>query len=681
MRAEQNKTSFFAVVAFAAIVFLCLLTTAAFSATGSADDFDSRVVNDFLYYTGDGSGAQRNTARAARSHYPSATLAQLNVVRGWDDLSAQSREILSRYITLGPWRNGHRSVYSVAVTGCTEVLDETQDSYADSEHFRVIYTTSGQHAATSQYVSDVLSISEHIWDTEINQYGLPPPKLQDDNLYRVYICDLVGSGGPLGRTWTSDIYADDSALTYIEIDNDYNGITFNHGITLNEYVSVVQAHEFFHAIQFGISYDIPSSWLMEMSSVWMEDYVYPDVNDYVSEYLPYFFQSLDTSLGSESILMYGASIFMHHITENVADDNFVKTLWTTFKQKCIVDPSLAWCVYQVNEIPYIDELLQGYSTDIHDTFRDFNTSNYTKNYVDGSLDYFPDVTTKQVSGTETNNDQLDHLAAKFYKVAEPEASSIIQYDFSFQTQATDVEWRVSLVKESHTGAFTTENLTVTDGTASKNLISIGPNSDCDSFVVIVDNTSTEGNNKYYDLDFTRYEGPVYDLNHDFSIGWHLVGTPFNTTEQTAYEAFGVPSDTRIVGFADGLYSAGSSVIDPPGRTSAYWIYLEEPLTAVFTGMADSDHTISIKEGWNMVSLPADDPTVWDSSITVTIGQTDYALGSTEAGDCLDPVFYRYATDTVPPAFIQVSASDSYEIPSWEGFAIKAKTDCSLTFPQ
>lgn len=647
-------------------------------------EFEDKIVEDFLYYAEGGAADRENAGRSNRAGYPSATLANLQVVRSWDELSAAARARLEGYIRLGPWEDGRRVVYSYNNNGCLEAVNEDDDSYMDSEHFRVVYTPTGPHAADQQYITDLLDASEYIWDIQINSYGLPPPPppLEGDGLYRVYVCDLLGEINTLGYTIPTTVHEDDYSWSYISLDNDYDGVDFNNGITLSEYVAVVQAHEFFHAIQFGISYYKPSFWVMEMSAVWMEEYIYPDANDYVSAYLPEFYSYLYLPLDSEaSLLEYGSAIFMHHITQHVADDSFVRLFWTTFKQECIDDPSLAWCHYTVSEVPFIDEMLQQYGTDIHDTFRDFNVNNYTKNYEDGGLDYFPDVITTGVTQTTTVNNRLDYLAARFYKVTETDTAYKYAYSIGFEAGGAGDEWRISLVTESHEGEFGIQHIPVIDGSAALADIPIGPQSENDALVLIVNNASTSGLYRDYELNFTRQVQDADTLSHDFSAGWHLVGTPFTPVLTTAWESFGLDAATRIVGFADGAYSDSASIINPPGENAAYWLYFEKTSTAVFQGIDTYNNIISLNEGWNLVSFGSSSAVTWDETITVAVGGQEYPLGAAGSLDCLDPVFYRYATDTQPPGFVQVGIPDAYAIPPWEGFAVKAETDCSLVLQQ
>jgi len=86
--------------------------------------------------------------------------------------------------------------------------------------------------------------------------------------------DLI-SGTQIPERWTSDI----------DIDNDFIGSKYNaKGI---QALRVTAAHEFHHAIQYGYGW-WGERYPYELTSTWMEDVVYTDVNDYY-QYLPDYF--------------------------------------------------------------------------------------------------------------------------------------------------------------------------------------------------------------------------------------------------------------------------------------------------------------------------------------------------------------------------------------------------------
>ncbi len=468
-------------------------------------DLDSDVLDNYLYYVAPGGKSAARPALVGGVRLD-PTLAELNVVRNWDNLRQSTRDTLSRYIEVGDWRNGARSVNSVQSNGCTEVISESDDETMDSTHFRVVYTTSllSSHRTTTAFVQSLLSIAEYSWNYEVTTLGLPEPVTSHtDGKSRIYVCDLLGGtgGGILGRTWTETLYPDYIAATYIEVDNDYSNVNTYPTTSTEEFVSVIFAHEFFHSIQFAINYQAPTYWLLESNAVWMEDEVYPDVDDYVYQYLGARYQNMDVSIDYFSfsdVLGYGASIFFRDITENVSNPQFVVDLWAQMKTECLNLSNHAWCDQNTSEIPLVDSLLVADGTDVETVYRDFNIANYTKDYVDGSLSYFPDVTTKTLdvsSGTVTETDKLDHLAAKFYEIEYPSGDVTIKPTVKF-SGSTSADWRVSVVKDVG-GTPVTSNLSLSNGAGELALSGFG--STYNSAALIVNNVHTTADDQSFTL--------------------------------------------------------------------------------------------------------------------------------------------------------------------------------------
>ena len=132
----------------------------------------------------------------------------------------------------------------------------------------------------------------------------------------------------------------DSAITsqrassYLELDNDYNFIPYN--TRPLDAVRVTMAHEFFHAIHFGMDYTeyegTPSDarlYWWEMSATWMEEMAYDGINDYYG-YLPGFYDfpwvSLTDFTVGFSMHPYGSAVFPIFLTEKW-DTSLVQNIW------------------------------------------------------------------------------------------------------------------------------------------------------------------------------------------------------------------------------------------------------------------------------------------------------------------------------------------------------------------
>lgn len=212
------------------------------------------------------------------------------------------------------------------------------------------YVTNGKHKVDTtdsndngrpDYVDTVRRVAQdEVWTHEIDEMGFGEPK--DDRRASnnggngkldIYLADLGGLSVPLYGYCASDdpnlkfnsSYKFSDMSAYCVYDNDYRPGQFPSQTPLKN-LQVTAAHEFFHAVQFG--YDIfEDLWILENSAVWMEDEVYPDINDNLqylsSSSMRRPFVSLDFGAG---FFEYGNFIFWKHASERFGR-GFTKRVW------------------------------------------------------------------------------------------------------------------------------------------------------------------------------------------------------------------------------------------------------------------------------------------------------------------------------------------------------------------
>jgi hypothetical protein len=221
-------------------------------------------------------------------------------------------------------------------------------------HYHFYYDTSGTDAAqmidssfnpipnsADRYIDSAGVIFNHVWHTEIELLHYSPPPLDDsDGTYHVFVHNL--DIGLYGQTDPDpdpiDAGTPPRFKTHIEIDNDYlpSEDYYTYGIPALE---VTAAHEFHHAIQFG-SYGFwgdQDRYFYEITSTWMEDVVYTDINDY------YQYQSNDFSAFSQfgrpdlrftlsdGSIEYSRSIWGKYIEKRFSRD-LMRTTWQFMRQ-------------------------------------------------------------------------------------------------------------------------------------------------------------------------------------------------------------------------------------------------------------------------------------------------------------------------------------------------------------
>lgn len=181
--------------------------------------------------------------------------------------------------------------------------------------FKIHYSTSGTDAidvtdslpdGTPRFPYEAGIAADSAYNILVNILGFQSPVADavDGPQYDIYIIEY--SGDVYGNTY----FTSTSQPAYIEIDNNFDeSAYYTHGFNA---LRVTIVHEFFHMIQ--VHYSIPSEqfrdqYWFEMSSVWFEEYCYPDVNDYLN-YTQYVFNSNPMpSLNEDSYRMYGQGLY------------------------------------------------------------------------------------------------------------------------------------------------------------------------------------------------------------------------------------------------------------------------------------------------------------------------------------------------------------------------------------
>ena len=300
-------------------------------------------------------------------------------------------------------------------------------------NFRIHYDTLGinepalldaSHQRTpgtaNEYADSVGEILRYVAPFEIGTLGYPDPP-PDGTAgggpeYDVYIMEL---GSLYGYT-TPEISLNnkpDGALytTFMTIDNDFSFVTpdSNKGLPA---LRVTLAHEFHHAIQIGeYGYWTSDVYYYEMTSTWMEDMVFPNVNDYM-EYLKSGssqFRSPGTPFTeSNQSVEYGRAVWCHFIAKRFGRDA-VKRSWEEIKS--------------ARPLQAIDYALQSapYGSSFRSAFADWTLWNYYTGNRNDTVRYYPEgdryplIAQTPVEFSPPSRDvdgSLGPLAARYYQV-------------------------------------------------------------------------------------------------------------------------------------------------------------------------------------------------------------------------------------------------------------------------
>jgi hypothetical protein len=201
-------------------------------------------------------------------------------------------------------RRGYRIHFDTLGTDAPALLDSQGQRIA------------GTSFAFAESSASALAYVEAI---EIGQLGYPA-LVQDGTEgggpeLDIYILELGSSYGATNAD--VDLPAGGRSSSYITIDNDFAFVrpTANRGIPA---LKVTLAHEFHHVVQIG-SYGLwpDDVYFYEITSTWLEDVVYTDVNDYYN-YLRSDYSQLKTptvAFTSNEMIEYSRAIWGHFIAK------------------------------------------------------------------------------------------------------------------------------------------------------------------------------------------------------------------------------------------------------------------------------------------------------------------------------------------------------------------------------
>lgn len=209
-----------------------------------------------------------------------------------------------------------------------------------SGKFTLHYDTSGKHSIPLEDISqngipDFIDsagvILDYCWQKEVEEFGFTPPREESGepvSSYNVYFTNFI-ENNYYGLTSYDSSEGAANWVTYLELNNDFteSGL-YTKGL---DALRVTAAHEFFHAIQLTYNLWDEEIFFYEMSSVWMEETIYPDINDYF-QYLPMLFNTVQSRSLFSGSNEYGNSIFLHMLSKKHGL-TILKEIWEQTKNK------------------------------------------------------------------------------------------------------------------------------------------------------------------------------------------------------------------------------------------------------------------------------------------------------------------------------------------------------------
>jgi hypothetical protein len=197
-----------------------------------------------------------------------------------------------------------------------------------SANFRVLWGNANPIDATQAMA--LLDALEHSWNVEILDMGHPQPAGTETFLYNAYVAD-TGDGTPESAGTAGFQTVDPEGYSMLVMARSV--VAEGGGVS-----DGTAAHEFYHAVQNATGrfpYEGVSAWFWEATAVWVEQQVFPEHPGYATflfgyAFLPQyplsFFDYFDTGVLTE-YRQYGAFIFPHYLTQEVADFTLIRDTW------------------------------------------------------------------------------------------------------------------------------------------------------------------------------------------------------------------------------------------------------------------------------------------------------------------------------------------------------------------
>ena len=234
-----------------------------------------------------------------------------------------------------------------------------------SGKFVLHWDENGVHAVPSEdisgngipdYIDSAAVIFDNVWEIEVNQLGFQAPLNEDGNTvtsYHVYfglLKDPISGWEYYGLTVPSLIDIPSvpgiNYPSYMEVHKDFAGFP-SEGL---EGLKVTAAHEFHHAIQFCYNVRPTDYFFFEMTSTWIENFIFPEIKDYY-QYLPYFFYSVSNTrfdlYNATTLFPYGNTLYVQML-EKQYSTNIVQEIWERIK----IEPTLNAINTVLSSTPY-----------------------------------------------------------------------------------------------------------------------------------------------------------------------------------------------------------------------------------------------------------------------------------------------------------------------------------------
>lgn len=215
---------------------------------------------------------------------------------------------------------------------------------SENGNFIIHYNNSGDHSVPQNYTFNdsipdyVYRSAQYLEDSFVMLrdslgFRLPPPDHANAPEIDVYFTSYFDN---YGMTYLESQAEPDVWTSYITLSTNLedSSVFYTPGL---DGLKVTCAHELFHVFQLGYIYRDADYFYFEMSSVWFEEYMYPDVNDYHSYFNQY--------TGNWNYAVNHANLYYNNVGFNLYIDkhysapgnNIINTIWERIPEEPALD--------------------------------------------------------------------------------------------------------------------------------------------------------------------------------------------------------------------------------------------------------------------------------------------------------------------------------------------------------
>ncbi|MBI5471894.1 MAG: T9SS type A sorting domain-containing protein [Ignavibacteriae bacterium] len=268
------------------------------------------------------------------------------------------------------------------------------------------------------FADSVASMANHVLQFETHTLGyLAPPSDSIDGggpEYDIYIMDLglAYYGYTMPQRQLDDKDDGGRYTSFIAIDHDFEFVApdSNKGLPA---LRITLAHELFHAIQLGsYGYWYNELYYYELSATWMEDVVYPDVNDYFMflGMVQGYFRRPDVPFTSNDAGMYSRCTWGHYMTKKFGLSSMRRSLEL---------------IRDLHPLVAIDSTLREHTSTLPLAFAEWSKWNHFTAGNANVREYFPEgdrypelarVDVSFVPPAQSLTGELPFLSARYYQI-------------------------------------------------------------------------------------------------------------------------------------------------------------------------------------------------------------------------------------------------------------------------